>query len=377
MTTPTLPALGQPRRPPAVPRLLAPFEPPTLPADAAALYREEFERTPDDAEAPIPMALPVHPLANRYCMLSCRELREMSEDIKARGQIDPIVMLKGKVLEGRNRLGSCLLGAVTPRFVEWDGTGGTPEAFVTSKNERRRNLSPVQRNALAAGQVARFEAESHRRMGEATRARNLGAPGGVGVTPPGKRDESRRATAQAAASVAGATVTGVKALTSAAKKDPRILTLASKDKITITQATQLRDMPVNDRTVAIARIESGEKANKVLAPKPLALAPPAAAPPALPKVFQPVLFPLTPDRAQAAGIELEKAAQLVEAASKDLHAAGYQDFHREAADLQGRLDKLRNKVGARRTEDAEKAALATKAAAAAAQGQQPALKGVG
>jgi hypothetical protein len=97
-----------------------------------------------------------HPAANMFPLMNADdgELAGLVESIKSTGLLNPIVMLDGKVLDGRNRLLACKLAEVTPRFVEWDGSGGSLEEWVVAQNANRRNLNPSQK-AVAALYVIR------------------------------------------------------------------------------------------------------------------------------------------------------------------------------------------------------------------------------
>jgi hypothetical protein len=48
--------------------------------------------------------LPIHPTAELFPLMSESELRELGENIKANGLVSSIVLYKGKLLDGRNRL---------------------------------------------------------------------------------------------------------------------------------------------------------------------------------------------------------------------------------------------------------------------------------
>jgi hypothetical protein len=92
--------------------------------------------------------LHAHEYANLFPLASSNELDEMAQDIKARGLLNPIVMLDGLILDGRNRYDACLLAGVAPRFNEYSGTD--PLADVLSWNLHRRQLSTGQRAMVAA-----------------------------------------------------------------------------------------------------------------------------------------------------------------------------------------------------------------------------------
>lgn len=92
--------------------------------------------------------LKLHPLCELFPQLPDAEIAELGADIKAHKQRDPIILLDGKVLDGRNRLMACEAAGVKPRFENF--TGADPLSFVISKNLTRRHLDTSQRAMLAA-----------------------------------------------------------------------------------------------------------------------------------------------------------------------------------------------------------------------------------
>lgn len=92
-----------------------------------------------------------HPVADAFPLMSADALRGLTDDIRASGLLRPIVLLGGRILDGRNRYLACLAAKVEPRFVEWSG-GTEPEdlaRYVCSENLARRDLDMGQR-ALCA-----------------------------------------------------------------------------------------------------------------------------------------------------------------------------------------------------------------------------------
>jgi hypothetical protein len=96
-------------------------------------------------------SLKPHPLAALFPELSEEELRQLASDIKERGQLEPIILYKGLILDGRNRYRACQIAGVKPRTEEFNAkaTKRSPEQFVLSRNLRRRHLSVGQRAAIA------------------------------------------------------------------------------------------------------------------------------------------------------------------------------------------------------------------------------------
>ena len=92
-----------------------------------------------------------HPFAALFPELPPEELTQLARDIKERGQLEPIILYKGVILDGRNRYRACQIAGVKPRIEEFDAkaTRRSPEEFVLSRNLRRRHLSVGQKAAIA------------------------------------------------------------------------------------------------------------------------------------------------------------------------------------------------------------------------------------
>jgi hypothetical protein len=99
----------------------------------------------------MPKPLEPHRFAALFPELPPEELTLLARDIKARGQLEPIIVYQGLILDGRNRYRACQLAGVKPRIEEFSEkvTRGSPEDFVLSRNLRRRHLSMGQKAALA------------------------------------------------------------------------------------------------------------------------------------------------------------------------------------------------------------------------------------
>lgn len=95
----------------------------------------------------------VHPAAEAFPMMPGIELQSLAADIQAHGQREPIVVFRGEVLDGRNRLRACQMVNVEPSFARLDAevhAAGGPVAYVVSCNIRRRHLDESQRAMVAA-----------------------------------------------------------------------------------------------------------------------------------------------------------------------------------------------------------------------------------
>lgn len=90
------------------------------------------------------------------------ELRELAADIRKNGLRNPIVTLKGNILDGRNRLKACQLAEVEPKYVEFDGD--EPVGWVVSQNLARRHLTASQRAVVAFDLLPLLEKEAKQRQ---------------------------------------------------------------------------------------------------------------------------------------------------------------------------------------------------------------------
>lgn len=95
-----------------------------------------------------------HELANVFPLIEGDEFAGLVADIGKQGLLEAIVLLDGKILDGRNRYRACVEAGVEPHFEEFDGED--PVAFVVSKNVARRHLDESQR-ALAAARIATLQ----------------------------------------------------------------------------------------------------------------------------------------------------------------------------------------------------------------------------
>lgn len=122
---------------------------------------------PTTASAPEYVARPAHPAANAFPMLPAAELEEFAADIRKNGLLYPIELVRGQIVDGRNRLAACELAGVAPQFRDLTDTLPNDEAVVRhviAANIHRRHLSVAQRAAIAA-ELATLElgANQHRK----------------------------------------------------------------------------------------------------------------------------------------------------------------------------------------------------------------------
>jgi hypothetical protein len=112
----------------------------------------------------------IHPAALIFPEMPDPEYQALRADIKEHGLLEPLTLCDGMLLDGRHRYRACTELGMPPRFEQYTGTD--PEAFVRSRNEHRRHLTPEQREHLKAQRVqrvaeARSQGQSIRQIAEA------------------------------------------------------------------------------------------------------------------------------------------------------------------------------------------------------------------
>jgi len=108
----------------------------------------------------------VHPVAALFPMMSDEELAELAEDIKERGQLQPIILgPDGEILDGRNRHEACRIAGIEPAFETY--SGNDPDGYALTVNITRRHLATGARAVIAA-QAARLNGMSTRMVGTDT-----------------------------------------------------------------------------------------------------------------------------------------------------------------------------------------------------------------
>lgn len=105
----------------------------------------------------------LHPACKLFPKLGETELNELADDIKQNGLQNSIVLLDGKILDGRNRFAACKIADVQPRFEQWKGKG-SPVEWVISQNLMRRHLTASQRAVVALDLLPLLEKEAKERQ---------------------------------------------------------------------------------------------------------------------------------------------------------------------------------------------------------------------
>jgi ParB-like chromosome segregation protein Spo0J len=109
-----------------------------------------------------------HELADAFPLITGEAFDELKKDIQENGQLEPVVMYEGKILDGRNRWRAMQELDLPHKEIKLPKETD-PIAYVWSKNAVRRQLTPAQK-ALAATRLvtAKSGDNQHTRNGATT-----------------------------------------------------------------------------------------------------------------------------------------------------------------------------------------------------------------
>jgi len=181
-------------------------------------------------------------------MMGQAELHELAEDIRQRGQLHPVVMHQGQVLDGRNRLSACEIAGVEPRFMEWTGTG-SPTEWVIATNLTRRHLTASQRAVVALDLLPLLEQEAKERQ-----RRSQGR---------GKKGAKECATSNGKASEVAARFTHsnsryIETVKSIQAKAPEVIEKVRSGQLTVPNARRVAELPPSERLKVLQGVDGRE-----------------------------------------------------------------------------------------------------------------------
>lgn len=106
-----------------------------------------------------------HRIVTVFPKMADELVQDMADSIAEHGQLDPITLHDGKVLDGRNRILACKLAGVKPTFTMFVENGVPPFMWAYLKNKERRQLTTGQKAACAveAKPLLETEAKQHQR----------------------------------------------------------------------------------------------------------------------------------------------------------------------------------------------------------------------
>lgn len=157
--------------------------------------------------------IPSHPAAALFPLMDGNDLNRLVADIRENGLTEPIMLIDGHVLDGRNRLRACELAGVEPRFVEWQQNGVSPVSWAVRRNLEWRHLTNGQKAALALDLLPQLEADA--------RDRQRGGQGGVLLST--ETDEAKGTATEKAAELVGLGRTTIVEAKAIQDRDPEII----------------------------------------------------------------------------------------------------------------------------------------------------------
>lgn len=184
------------------------------------------------------MAHEVHEAAEVFPTMEGSEFDALVTDIREHGLMEPIALLQGKILDGRNRLAACEKAGVEPTYQEINLNGISPIEYVISKNVHRRHLSPAQRASLALLLIPQLSEEAKERMAKGGEISKRGQPGKASletsdpINGPGK-------TSTKAAEILSVGVSAVETAISISKRDPKVIERMRSGELNVAQAARL------------------------------------------------------------------------------------------------------------------------------------------
>jgi N6-adenosine-specific RNA methylase IME4/ParB-like chromosome segregation protein Spo0J len=97
-----------------------------------------------------PVLLTIHEAAKIFPDMPYEAYNELKEDIRNHGQLMPIIVQKGRILDGRHRYRACLELGIQPIFEEAPISNEPAQRLIMSLNLHRRHMSESQRAMVAA-----------------------------------------------------------------------------------------------------------------------------------------------------------------------------------------------------------------------------------
>ena len=115
--------------------------------------------------------LPFHPLANIDPPMEGGDYAALVENIRTRGLREPIVLYKGKILDGRNRARACAEADIKPKYSDRKFSSNVEaKDYLDSANWHRRHLTPKQKNERIAARLKDNPTTSDRQIAKQTGA---------------------------------------------------------------------------------------------------------------------------------------------------------------------------------------------------------------
>jgi ParB-like chromosome segregation protein Spo0J len=184
------------------------------------------------------------------------QFKRLVDDIKKNGQLEPIWVYKGKIIDGRHRFKACKKLDIEPKTEEWDGKGSLVR-FVVSRNLHRRHLNASQRAAVANDMTRLLEIEAKHRKVEGSRkggkAKTKRGEGKVGadLRPPSRRN--KRKTSDDAGKMVNVSPRQVELMKKVKKEAPQLVKPIKAGELSVNRASNIISLPQKERKIVLDR----------------------------------------------------------------------------------------------------------------------------
>lgn len=115
----------------------------------------------------------IHEAAKVMPEMLAQEFNELKADIERNGQLVPIELLDGQIIDGRHRQRACVDLGIEPEYVDVR-IPGSPAEYVWSLNGMRRHLTASQKAAIAVDKAEAKKTNQPKLLTTAQAAEYLG-----------------------------------------------------------------------------------------------------------------------------------------------------------------------------------------------------------
>ena len=207
--------------------------------------------------------VPFHEAADIFPLMMGDDFDGLVNDIRDRGQMSPIELLDGEIIDGRNRYRACLEVPCEPDFCDVDGlpeAKDDPVAYVVSMNLHRRHLTPSQ-CAIASAKAEKASGT----QGKAAKGRKKRKPKSVVENSPQQNGGKARDKAGEQFGISGKTHdAGVKVLD---QGSATLVKAVETGDVSVSAAAKLAELPKAEQNAAVKEGRTAIKA-AISPPKP-------------------------------------------------------------------------------------------------------------
>jgi ParB-like chromosome segregation protein Spo0J len=207
-----------------------------------------------------------HPICHLIPSADEDELQDLTDDIRAHGLINPIVLFEEMILDGRNRAAACERAGVAPRYVKFEGGREDALILVISHNLKRRHLT---KQAIADALVAAEDFNLHYTLAKPVAGKDAAAAtaDSPDILPVIKITEPKTASSRKLAQAAGRVVSHVMiAATRKVKEkgEPELQEAVKRGRIGVQDAAKVADLqPEQQKAIATSPKPRRAAANAV------------------------------------------------------------------------------------------------------------------